>query len=66
LENLSQIGFSVAYTLEEICKKSCNEPKTVVTLHHQNIDQASKELNAIQAISSGRCFERSSIRQKKR
>jgi hypothetical protein len=66
LGNLSRIGVSVAYTLEEKGKKSWNEPKTVVTLHRQNIDQASKELNAIQAISSGRCFERSSIRQKKR
>jgi len=46
-------------------KKFGMKPKTIVTLHHQNIDQASKELNAIQAISSGRCFERSSIEQKK-
>jgi hypothetical protein len=45
-------------------KKFGMKPKTIVTLHHQNIDQASKELNAIQAISSGRCFERSSIEQK--
>jgi hypothetical protein len=33
---MSRIGFSVAYTLEEICKKSCNEPKSVVTLHRQS------------------------------
>jgi hypothetical protein len=35
LAHLSRIALSVAYTLEEICKKSCNEPKSVVTLHRQ-------------------------------
>jgi len=33
---LSLIVSSVAYTFEEIRKKSWNEPKTVVTLHRQS------------------------------
>ena len=37
--------------------------KTVVSLHRQNRESASKEPNAIRAISSESGFERSSIRQ---
>ena len=36
LAYLSRIGIHVAYTAEEICNKSCKEPKSVVTLHRQS------------------------------